>query len=236
MNFLKRIIFKLIFGPIKYGRKNYNAERYWGNRFANYGLSIRGAGNESRSENMNQIIYARRELILDELLHNLNFKYGESSILDIGCGSGYYTKFFNMRSVKEYTGFDITNKLFDALKDQYPDYNFYKVDITNSDISGQYGLVIMIDVIEHITDKTKLENAMANVSKLVKEGGIVIISPIKRNARSFIKLFYQHHWTLIDIMPSFKGWKFENLIDFEENGKLLVMRKENNGRTTESSQ
>ena len=51
LDFIRRALFKTIVGSRKYGKGNdYDATRYWHNRFSKYGQSLKGAGDEGLSE------------------------------------------------------------------------------------------------------------------------------------------------------------------------------------------
>ena len=109
-SFIKRAFYKTIIGPLKYQKKDdYKAEEYWRNRFSKYGLSLRGSGDEGLSEEENKKNYSKLAISLENLLSEENFDYQSIKVLDIGCGTGFFTKFLYNSGVKNYVGIDITN-------------------------------------------------------------------------------------------------------------------------------
>ena len=55
---IKRVLYKIIIGPIKYGSKDgYNAERYWHDRFLLHSKDLKSSGVEGFSEDENKKLY-----------------------------------------------------------------------------------------------------------------------------------------------------------------------------------
>jgi len=130
---------------------------------------------------------------------------GKASLLEIGCGTGYYTGLMREWGVKKYVGVDITDVLFDRLEAEFPEYKFRKTDITSEKIMGNYDLILMIDVVIHIVTEAKLARAMENVKECLKKDGILILSPVFEKGEKL--LFYNRTWSLDEISSCFPGYE-----------------------------
>jgi SAM-dependent methyltransferase len=89
--------------------------------------------------------------IVYALAKEIYVEHGLSSVLDIGCGSGYKTiKFFGDKAL----GLEVPPNI-SWLKTEYPEYNWEESDFNNPP-SGHYDLIICSDVIEHLENPDEL--------------------------------------------------------------------------------
>ena len=214
-SFIKRVIYKTIIGPIKYRKKDdYDAERYWKDRFSKYGLSLKGSGNEGLSEKENKKRYLDLAEILTKIFTEESINFKSANILDIGCGTGFFTEMFYDLKAKKYIGIDITSVLFPRLREKYSEYVFLKMDITSDNIEGKYDLILMIDVIEHIVNESKLISAMENVKRSLNKEGVFIVAPLwKKNKK---RLFYLKSWASSDLKQQFSDYIIKENIELKE--------------------
>lgn len=222
-SFIKRAFYKTIIGPLKYQKKDdYKAEEYWRNRFSKYGLSLRGSGDEGLSEEENKKNYSKLAISLENLLSEENFDYQSIKVLDIGCGTGFFTKFLYNSGVKNYVGIDITNVLFPQLKERFTDYVFLKKDISTEKIEEKYDLIIMIDIIEHIVKKSKFTFAMENINHSLSENGVFVIAPVMKKNKKH--LFYLKSWSQKDILQNFINCKVKEGNLLKDYSYLLLKK------------
>ena len=121
LDFIKRALYKTIIGPLKYGEGNdYDAHKYWHDRFSKYGLSIKGAGDEGLSVQENEKMYAEAGKVFTDLCRKEGVDFQNVSVLEIGSGTGFYTQIFHDLGVKNYVGIDITDVLFPELRKKFP--------------------------------------------------------------------------------------------------------------------
>ena len=223
LGFVKRALYKILIGPIKYGRGNdYDAHRYWRDRFSKYGLSLRGAGDDGLSEEENEKMYVKAAEVFTDLCQRESVDFQSVRVLEIGCGTGFYTQLLCDLGVKSYVGVDITDVLFPELRKKFPQFKFVRKDIASDKIEGKFNLIVMIDVIEHIVKESKLSFAMENVKKCLLDNGVFIVSPIMDVSRRH--LFYVRSWSLEDIKRRFPGHIFRELVPFRNN-HILIIRK-----------
>lgn len=199
-----RAIDKIILAPFKYGKgKDYNAQKYWHDRFSKYGNTLTASGDEGLSEEENRCTYEQAANIITTIMYQENIEFEQIDALEIGCGTGFYTQLLYDLKVKNYVGIDITDVLFPQLKRKFSNYHFINQDITTKDfmLTQSFNLIIIIDVIEHIVNETKLAFALKNIQRYLKPDGILLISPIMSTNKKH--LFYLHSWTIKDIKQHF---------------------------------
>ncbi len=219
---ITRGLSKVIIGPMIYGRKDdYDAQRYWSDRFSKYGNSLKGPGHEGLSEQENQKAYEAAAQIFINACSDLEMDLANARILEIGCGTGFYTEILAKLGAKNYLGVDITDVLFPKLKQKFPNFQFVKKDITTDAISGEFDLIVMIDVVEHIVKEDKLTSAMQTIKNSMSSEGRFIIAPLKTVKQR--ELFYVKFWSIEDLKIRFINWDFGELIPFR-NGYLVCVK------------
>lgn len=233
---------KLIIGFVRYGCKcDYDAFRYWHDRYRRHGDSLLAPGDEGKSKEQNVIEYKTALAVFFDTcaLEHIDFK--STSVLEIGYGTGVYAHSLYQEGVRDYVGIDFAT----AIPFWYSDFQFINNDITEMEIEGQFDLVMAIDVLQHIVNEEKLQRALRTMWGCVKPGGRMILGlPLRKKRRR--DLFYRMFWTLEDIVGSLKGigngsnigvrwaklpdWhtdaKSSGLVPFREDESLLVIRKE----------
>ncbi len=131
--------------------KGYDAEEYWTSRLSKFGLGILGVGNKGLSVDENEKMYQEAKDVFLNLCAQEGIDFAESRVLEIGVGNGFYARILKERGVRRYLGVDITDALFDKLTPLFPGFELVKLDITQEKVKGDFDLIIMIDVTQHIT-------------------------------------------------------------------------------------
>ena len=223
---LQRIMqgfYKVAIAPRIYGKKDdYDAQKYWSDRFSKYGLSLKGAGHEGISEVKNELAYAEAKNIFLNICSQENIDFSTARILEVGCGTGFYTQILSELGTQNYLGIDITNVLFPELKQMFPHFDFIREDITTGEIQGEFDVIIMIDVIEHIVNEDKFTSAMENIKCCLSDSGVFIIAPLLESNRQK-KLFYVNFWSINDLKSRFKGYAFSEPVPFR-NGYIMSIK------------
>ena len=87
-----RTIDKFIVGPRRYrNERGYDANAYWGRRFARHGDSLRGPGDEGLSEADNGRDYAAAAEAFDAFCQKHDLDFAAAKTLEVGPGTGFYT-------------------------------------------------------------------------------------------------------------------------------------------------
>jgi SAM-dependent methyltransferase len=155
---------------------HYDAERYWADRHNRYRHSFRGVGNTSRSEDENLHDYVSAVGTVADLLASISFNPRDKTSLDIGCGNGFWTGILKEWGVSSYTGIDITDALFDILRNRYPTCQFVAGKFHQLALRPAYQLITMIDVTQHITDDVELLGILKRVRSLLASDGVFIVT------------------------------------------------------------
>jgi SAM-dependent methyltransferase len=157
-----------------------NISDYWESRLEeNFGLH--GTGYISLGKEYNNFLYKVRRNVFLRKMKSVHIDFTSSDVLDIGCGTGFYVDLWNKISVRTVTGIDITNIAVRSLKSKYPGQEFYQADISNQqDIehlnTKKYDIVSAFDVLFHIVDDNRYENAIKNIHSILKPKGIFVFS------------------------------------------------------------
>lgn len=221
IGFFIRVFEKKIVGPIKYNKNNdYDAGKYWSDRFSKYGLSMQGAGHDGISKEENEKMYQEAAEIFMEVCKKENLNFKKIKVLEIGPGNGFYTELLRKLGVQDYTAIDITGVLFPKLKSKFPEFKFIKKDVTQGVIEGTYDLILMIDVMQHIVNDSKLDFCFKNIKHCLSKKGVFILSPITEKTEKH--LYYIKWRSLEDIANKFHGYKISTPISFRGDSLIII--------------
>lgn len=124
------------------------------------------------SWDMNQIIIPFNTAI-EQYIQSASLQYKNKKILDIGCGTGYYTRFFGVQN--DVTGID----LLSCVEKRYKNFRFVKGDATALPFPKEsFELVVSFDVIEHIENDRKM---VSEAYRVLKKGGQLLIGTPNRD-------------------------------------------------------
>ena len=114
-------------------------------------------------------------------------------VLDVGCGNGYWCRWFGKRNV-EVTGIDISSKMIDVARRLTPSTNeesriaFQNVAIEDANFPDEsFDLIVSLTTLQHITDDERCISAVKNIIRMLKPKGCIVIieySP-KQKTRNF---------------------------------------------------
>jgi SAM-dependent methyltransferase len=194
----------------------FDAGAYWRSRVVS-GSDLSVVGHRSMGQAYNGQIYERRLEVLDALVEEYAAKpLDELSVLDVGCGSGFYTGYWSALGVKNYVGLDISRATIEHLSERYSDYQFLCADVTEAQLEpcpelSQFDVVTVFDVFYHIVDDARFANAVQNIASLTRENGIVLIMDqlcpdryqlskhvVYRERQAYLDLFGQSGLDLVD--------------------------------------
>lgn len=218
----------------------FDAGAYWRNRVVS-GSDLSIVGHRSMGLAYNAQIYERRLEVLNDMLErHVTKPVTELRILDIGCGSGFYTGYWAERGVRDYVGVDISASTISHLFKQYPDFNFVNADISESEPEGlaeqrPFDLVTIFDVFYHIVDDERFAKAIRHIGTLTASSGVVLVMDqlhsqryqiskhvVYRDRKEYANLFDRSGLELVDdellfhyLVPPLSGYR---LIDFVAAG------------------
>jgi SAM-dependent methyltransferase len=223
-NSAKRALSKLVLGPIRYrGKDGYDAERYWSDRFSRHGRSLLAAGNEGQSEGVNEQAYEQAKQVFLNLCRDSEVDFESSRVLEVGPGTGFYTSLVAEIGPKDYLGVDITDQFFAEFKAEWPAFRFLRCDITRDTLTEEQEIALMIDVLEHITDRERLRFALKNVVNTLVPNGSFVVGPVQSVTKRH--LFYVHWWTRDDVMDAIGDVVTVTSATPFRTGELLLLRR-----------
>ncbi|MFC1938016.1 class I SAM-dependent methyltransferase [Chloroflexota bacterium] len=157
--------------------KRYKADQYWQERLAK-DFSLGGVGYLGLGVEYNKWLYKARTRALSKLLQRRQINPHGQRILDIGVGTGFYIDYWKGRGAEFITGLDITDKSISSLKARYPEYRFVKADISCQQllIDGEFDIITAFDVLFHIVDEDRFEQAIRNIKRLSHEKTKILIT------------------------------------------------------------
>jgi SAM-dependent methyltransferase len=218
---------------IRKDSSSFDAGAYWQERVgADADLAV--VGHRAMGPVYNGEIYARRIEAMESMLErHVDKPLNQFRVLDIGCGSGFYTGFWQARGVREYVGLDISSRTIDHLTNAYPSYRFVHADITEAlpealSDRGSFDIITVFDVLYHIVDNRRFESAIANIGGLLTEDGRLFIMEflcrrnyqvskhvIHRAKDAYLAEFNENHLVLADsellfhfLVPPLAGIRF----------------------------
>lgn len=153
----------------------YNAREYWETRLRQ-SFNLDGVGYRGFGEGINYWLYRVRRHILYRALRKAAINLRSCSVLEIGPGTGFYVDIWKRSDVKRVTGMDITEASTAALKSRFPEYEFVCADIGDRQQLQKYDVVAAFDVLFHIVDDERFEQAIKNVASACAPGAHVLIS------------------------------------------------------------
>ena len=151
----------------------FDPNEYWQSRVGD-DATVGVVGHRSLGVAYNEYIYRRRGDVLD----GLDMVIPNKSLLDVGCGSGFYTEYWKHKGVLDYVGVDLSHDTIGRLRREYPDYTFRQRDITAPLGNGTvrtFDIVTVFDVFYHIVDDERLSAALNNIREQLGPAGIVLV-------------------------------------------------------------
>ncbi len=149
---------------------NDRLQRHWG---------VHGVGMPAYGVNYNAWIYKVRRQVFRRAARLLNTPPEQARVLDVGCGIGVYVREWKALGSQEVSGIDIADHAIARLRLSMPDTSFHCGDISDSsDLpeSNSFDIISAFDVLYHIADDGQYQQALQNISLLLKDGGYFLFS------------------------------------------------------------
>lgn len=106
----------------------FDAGKYWEARLAGR-YTFQGVGYSSLGRAYNSWMYRVRKYVFRRLIASLDLDLKNTSVLDVGSGTGFYIEQWKRLKVRSVTGVDITHTAVENLKRRFPEDDFYQADI-----------------------------------------------------------------------------------------------------------
>jgi SAM-dependent methyltransferase len=130
------------------------------------------AFHESQASDNHSIDQASRQHALDELQRYV--KNPRAVILEVGCSSGFMLQLIKQRFLQAFVlGADIVREPLECLGKKIQDLPLLRFDLTDCPLADEsVDAIILLNVLEHIEADNQ---AMAQVKRILKPGGVVIL-------------------------------------------------------------
>lgn len=149
---------------------------WWEDRHRDH-VGLDAVGYAGAGEAYNAWLYRVRRRLFRR--HVAPLVHPANSVLDVASGTGFYVDLWKRAGVRDVTGSDVSPTAVHRLRSR-----FTGVPIDRFDIAGpaselpqrQFDLVSAFDVLFHLIDDEAYRRALANLARLVKPGGLLVIS------------------------------------------------------------
>ncbi|MCB9361778.1 MAG: class I SAM-dependent methyltransferase [Flavobacteriales bacterium] len=157
--------------------KEFNPKDYWETRLQK-SFNLNGVGDIGLGVNYNNALYDIRKYAFHKLMKSISVQFSEKSVMDIGSGTGFYIERWKELNVKSIQGTDITNVVVKNLSEKFPNASFKQLDIGEKLEAPKptYDFISAFDVLFHIVDDTRFEQAITNIYSLLNKEGYFVIS------------------------------------------------------------
>ena len=152
----------------------YQPREFWDRRLTEH-FDLRGTGQPGLSAEYNRACYELRRHVLDAALADERFEIAGKRVLDVGCGTGFFTAHYLARGAK-LTGMDIAPTSVERLRQRHPEARFLLADVSETAIAERYDVVNAFDVLYHITDDARWERAVRALAGAVEPGGLLLLT------------------------------------------------------------
>jgi ubiquinone/menaquinone biosynthesis C-methylase UbiE len=117
-----------------------------------------------------------------ERLHTLiqhHARRHAATLLDVACGTGQHLSHLKAHYAVE--GLDLDEAMLALARKRHPDVVFHHADMVGFDLGRQFDVVVcLFSAIAYARSVPRLEQALGNMSRHVRPGGLVIVEPFIR--------------------------------------------------------
>jgi SAM-dependent methyltransferase len=156
------------------GGDTYEPREFWERRLSEQ-FDLRGTGATGLSLAYNEACYALRRHVLSRALREAGFDPAGQRVLDVGCGTGFFTAYYVSRGAVV-TGLDIAPTSIERLRLRHPEAQFLLGDVSDAPIEERFDLVNAFDVLYHITDDQRWERAIHHLARAVSPNGLLLVT------------------------------------------------------------
>ncbi len=154
-----------------------------------------------------KMLHLINPLRLTYIINKINVHYGHLllperqmlEIIDVGCGGGILSSSLALEGYKSVSGIDASPENIEIAKNTSQNTQQLAINYSCTSVEEllkedkQYDLVICLEVIEHVANVDHFLNCLASI---VRSGGILIISTINRNIKSYLQAIIMAEYVL----------------------------------------
>lgn len=151
---------------------------YWEQRHA-ADESLDSVGWTGLGRAFNGWMYAVRRRVFSRVVRAQVPVGGQMRVLDVGSGTGFYLDRWHELGVTQVEGSDLARVAVERLVRARPGTPIHQIDLTGASDAlpeDPYDAVSAMDMLFHILDAEAYERAIANLARLVRPGGHLVMS------------------------------------------------------------
>jgi len=151
---------------------------YWRERLVSL-PSLAATGTRPFGLEYQPYLYRLKEAALRRALRGERRMLSGASVLNVGCGWGYFEPVFASWGARQVMGVDFVPESVASLRESRPEFEYAWADISQQ-ISGelanrQFDVVSAIDMLYHIVDDAAFDQAVQNLCTLCRPNGGLLI-------------------------------------------------------------
>jgi cyclopropane fatty-acyl-phospholipid synthase-like methyltransferase len=159
---------------------NYKPAEYWDKRLSQK-FNLQGVGYCAFNKYYNFWLYKAKTRALKNIVKKYNIGIYDKTLLDIGCGTGYWVNFYKILKCNV-TGIDISKTSVVNLKRRYPKFEFINIDFALPNVSEiinkKFDIINAFDVFYHIVDDNSFQQALENICLLSNNSTYIFITDL----------------------------------------------------------
>jgi ubiquinone/menaquinone biosynthesis C-methylase UbiE len=119
--------------------------------------------------------YAAEAQAVHELVQK-HLRSGGKTLLDVACGTGIHTGY--LRQHYQVEGLDLDNRMLEVARKKMPEITFHQGDMLDFELLQKFDVITcLFSSIGYVKTLPKLNQAVANLEKHLKPGGVIIVEP-----------------------------------------------------------
>nr|WP_277935124.1 class I SAM-dependent methyltransferase [Parablautia muri] len=140
-------------------------------------------------------------------------------ILDLGCGMGQFLYFCHKYGYKDCTGVDVSKENIEFIKRKNENAQVYNLSIIDflDDKEDYYDVIVLNDVIEHLTKEEAFDVLDAVIQAMRKDGVFLLktpnmVNPFVSTAGRYIDITHEVGFTEISMKQMLRATGFKNIV------------------------
>jgi 2-polyprenyl-3-methyl-5-hydroxy-6-metoxy-1,4-benzoquinol methylase len=156
------------------GKNEFNPKEYWESRISTHGI-YNSIGRIGLSEKVNEKRKTRVCQDLETVLDQRDINLTGKKVLDAGCGTGIYSKFYAERG-SDVSGVDFSHSAIEKIQSENISGKFQVGDISSLNFgSNEFDIVHCFSVLYHIISDNEWEEAISELCRVLKPNGILLL-------------------------------------------------------------
>jgi SAM-dependent methyltransferase len=141
-----------------------------------------------------------------KLLRRAGLDLPGKSVLDLGCGTGYFEDVWERLGAGAVSGIDVVPEAIERLRDAHPGRRYLcaNLSVGEPDLSifGRPDLITAIDVLYHIVDDDALIKALRRLTALLPKGGLFLFTDALREQETGAHVRFRSLNQWMQILPA----------------------------------